>query len=83
MSSTEIDEALHQLEKHALTGERMGVIQVVSLAREYRALIRELLLKRYVDGSCDGAAIHNFKSKVEQVEEDIALADVVLDYDQD
>lgn len=58
-------------EEKALLLDRTSIIRVISALRKYRAAVKELLEKRYQDGACDGVAVSQLESQVEEAEEDL------------
>lgn len=59
-----------EIEKRALTGGRMEVIQVVSALRRYRESVKFLLSKRHGDGECDGLTLTQFADMIEVTEDE-------------
>lgn len=58
---------LFDLEKSAMTGDRMAAIQVIGMFRELRTACKEMLDKRYRDGEVDGATLHGFENRCEEI----------------
>lgn len=54
--SEEMKQALHEIDKDALRGDRDAVLVLVSLVREYRAALETAYSRTWGDGTLDGMA---------------------------
>lgn len=75
MSNFDDDRRLHELEKRALTGDRLAVIKLVNLCRRIRADVNQAIDQRYrLDGASDSEALRELERRVNS-----EIADTVMD----
>lgn len=75
MTVSRIDEALFELEKRALVGDRDAVLKLVSLCRAYRQAVRVAKLAAYTGGTIDRVDAGSFFFAVDEAEDTVADED--------
>lgn len=71
----DLAERIRDIEKAALTGDRLAVLALVGAFRRVREASKEMLADRYRDGECDAVALSTFEMLVEQALKEAAPAD--------
>lgn len=70
MTRDELQAAVFELEKRALTRDQAAVLAIVSIGRKVRAATFDMLAQRYRDGECDGFTLHMFSEAFTEAHEE-------------
>ncbi len=57
---------LHEIEKKALVGHQLAILEVVDLLRKFRRAADEILARRYRDGCVSDVDAMNFDSSLRE-----------------